>query len=164
MRIWYFSPLLTWSINVAAWCIIHLGLGYLCSRISLARFDPSLRFYKTYWWEQNGKIYDSIFHVRRWKHLIPQGSKPYKGSFSLQHLNTSEPAYLMICIQETIRAEFCHWVMMLPSVIFILWNSLLAEFWIILYAVIVNLFPIIMQRYNRPRFRTLLERQLVDVT
>lgn len=164
MQIWFLTPLLTWLINIVSWVMIHLGLGYLCSRIPLARFDPSHRFYKSFRWEHDGKVYEKIFHVRKWKHLVPQGSRVYKGSFSLQHLNTNEPAYLMICIQETIRAEFCHWIMILPSVFFVLWNSVVAEFWIVVYAVTVSLFPIVMQRYNRPRFRSMLDKQLASVT
>jgi glycosyl-4,4'-diaponeurosporenoate acyltransferase len=147
-------------VNILAWVAIHLGLGYLCSRIPITAFNPSVFFFQSFAWEREGFIYKKIFKVQSWKHLIPQGSRIYKGSFSLQHLNKNTPTYLMTCIQESIRAEFCHWVMIIPGFFFTLWNDPTTETWIMVYGVVVNIIPIILQRYNRPRFRALLEKIL----
>ena len=162
MRIIFLSPFHTLLIDIAAWIALHFGLGYLCNRIPIQKFNSNWRFFKSFVWEKNGAIYEKLFRVRSWKHLIPQGSRVYRDSFSLQHLKTSSPAYVSLWIKESIRAEFCHWIMIIPGFFFSLWNSMTGEFWIMVYALVTNLVPIIMQRFNRPRFRILLDRTQVQ--
>jgi hypothetical protein len=50
--------------------------------------------------------------------------------------------------------------MIIPGFFFTLWNDPTTETWIMVYGVVVNIIPIILQRYNRPRFRALLEKIL----
>lgn len=158
MRILTLTPLETFFFNVSAWLILHFGIGYLCSIIPTSKFNSNKPFYQASPWEKGGDIYQRLFHVRTWKHIIPQGSKVYQNTFSLQHLTTVDPAYLELWLRESIRAEFCHWVMIFPGLLFFLWNDFVGGMAMIIYAVIVNLIPIILQRYNRPRVRRLLKQ------
>lgn len=57
---------------------------------------------------------------------------------------------------ETQRAEWTHWVSMLPAPLFFIWNPVWAGWLMILYALIANLPFIIIQRYNRPRLLKLI--------
>jgi len=48
--------------------------------------------------------------------------------------------------------------MILPGFLFFLWNSVEAGMWMVAYAFLNNLIPIVMQRYNRPRVNRLLAK------
>ena len=158
MQILFLNPLGTFILDIIAWIMFHLGIGYTTSKIPVKRFDPDKLFYQTFPWEKEGKIYQELFHVRSWKNFIPQGSKLYRNTFSLQHLPTADPVYLGYWLRESIRAEFCHWMMILPSVFFFLWNDTIMSWIMVLYAVFNNFFPIVAQRFNRPRIRRFIEQ------
>jgi glycosyl-4,4'-diaponeurosporenoate acyltransferase len=164
MQIVFFAPLQTFLVDVAAWIFFHLGIGFCSSKIPISKFDPNRRFFQTFPWEKGGSIYQKLFHVRSWKRFIPQGSALYKNAFSLQHLTTKDPAYLELWLRESIRAEFCHWVMILPGFFFVLWNDVVGSWLVMAYAVITNLVPIVLQRFNRPRMRRMLQQAKEKVT
>lgn len=157
MQVILFKPVETWIINVICWIIFHLGIGYSCSKIAIDKILLNSWLYKTFAWENNGTIYQNIFRVRSWKRFIPQGSAIYPGAFSLQHLKSIDPAYLDRWLRESIRAEYCHWMMILPGFAFFLWNDVAGGVWVMVYALVTNIVPIILQRYNRPRIRRLIE-------
>jgi glycosyl-4,4'-diaponeurosporenoate acyltransferase len=158
MQILFFDTLKTVFVDIVTWVCLHLGIGYWCSRIPIEQFDINQRFYQTFRWEKGGTIYQQLFHVRSWKRFIPQGSKLYRDAFSLQNLPNMEPAFLMRWVQESIRAEFCHWMMVFPSIFFFLWNGELGGWLMVAYAALNNFFPIVAQRFNRPRIRRYLEQ------
>lgn len=156
MQVFFWSPLTTFFIDVILWIIIHFGIGYVCSTIPIQKINADQHFYQTHQWEKEGFIYQHLFKVRAWKKYIPQGSKLYRNSYSLQHINSFDIAYLERWLKESVRAEFCHWIMIIPG-FFFLWNTLTGSIAILIYAFLTNLIPIILQRYNRPRIRQLLE-------
>lgn len=59
-------------------------------------------------------------------------------------------------IHETCRSEWTHWIAIIPSVFFFLWNETWVGWVMVLYALMFNLPPIIGQRYNRKRPRKML--------
>lgn len=156
MRIFFLDLVDTILIDILVWIAFHLSIGYLSSKIPLKWLNPDLRFFHSYAWEKDGKIYDRLFHVRSWKHLIPNGSALYRGAFSIKNLPTHELAYLQRWLKESVRSEICHWVMILPGFFFFLWNDVLLGWLMVVYAFLNNLVPIILQRFNRPRIRRLL--------
>lgn len=113
--------------------------------------------YRTRKWEKQGKIYRNLL-VHKWKGLLPDGAKHFKGDFTKKHLLSIEPEYIMLFIKESCRAELVHWLGMLPFVIFFLLVPPPVAGLLVIYAVIVNLPCIIAQRYNRPRLIKLYER------
>ncbi len=156
MRIFFLEPVQTLIFDIVAWVFFHLNIGYLSSKIPLRRLHPEHKFFQTFPWEKDGAIYDKLFHVRSWKRFIPNGSALYRGTFSIKNLVTNDPAYLKRWLMESVRSEICHWIMIVPGFFFFLWNSIEVSWFMVAYAFLNNLVPIIMQRYNRPRVRKLL--------
>jgi len=156
MQIILLSEIETIIVDIFAWVCFHLGIGYWSTKWSIDQFDPKKWLYATRKWEQGGKIYDKIFHVRAWKKFIPSGASLYKNAFRVKNLASSDIEYLTRWLKESCRSELCHWIMMLPGGLFFLWNSVETGWWMVVYAVANNLVPIIMQRYNRPRMERLL--------
>jgi glycosyl-4,4'-diaponeurosporenoate acyltransferase len=76
----------------------------------------------------------------------------------MTHIASRNPDYLETWVAETCRAELCHWVAMLPSVLFFLWNPPWLGLIMVAYAVGFNAVPIVTQRHNRPRLLALLRR------
>ena len=155
----FLTPTQTFLMDVISWIFFHLSIGFLSTKIPHAWINPNLRFFMSYAWEKNGEIYETLFHVRSWKDLVPDGSRMYRGTFSIKHLLTSDPEYLIFWLNESIRAELCHWAMIVPAFFFFLWNDVLVSWLMVLYAILNNLVPIIMQRYNRPRMRRLIAQR-----
>ena len=158
MQVIFLSLPETIFVDVLSWILIHFSLGYWCSRIPVSKFDPQKNLYLTHAWEKCGEVYERIFHVRSWKKFIPAGGKLYPNTFSLQKLSTFTKDYLELWLKESCRAEFCHWMMVFPGFLFFFWNSTRGGLLMLAYAVLNNLFPIVMQRFNRPRIRRLIER------
>jgi len=156
MRIIFLSDIATAVMDVIAWICFHISIGYWSSRIPLQHFNPEKWLYLTRGWEQDGEIYQKLFHVREWKNFIPNGSALYPNTFKMKNLPTLNINYLETWLRESCRAEFCHLIMILPGFLFFLWNSVETGWWMVGYAVANNLVPIVMQRFNRPRVRRLL--------
>jgi len=156
MRILFLSNIATAIMDVVAWICFHISIGYWSSRLPLNFFDPQKSLFLTQKWEQSGEIYQKLFHVRDWKKFIPNGSALYPNTFKLKNLPSLNLEYLERWLRESCRAEFCHWVMILPGFLFFLWNNVEVGWWMVAYAVANNLVPIVMQRFNRPRVRRML--------
>ncbi len=146
------------AVNAGGWALIHLGVGFLASRIADDSFDPRDKLFRTRVWERNGEIYQSVFRVRLWKKFLPSGGKIF-GLFSLNRFRSSAGNYTRKWIVESCRAELTHWSAMLPALSFLLWNPF--EAWLInlIYAICANIPCIISQRYNRPRIQALVGRR-----
>jgi glycosyl-4,4'-diaponeurosporenoate acyltransferase len=163
MQILFFDPLSTIIVDILAWIIIHLSLGYCSSKIPLNWLNLDDWLFQTFHWEKGGEIYQKLFRVRSWKKIIPNGSRLYRGAFSIKNLHTNDPAYLARWLKESVRAEICHWGMILPGFLFFLWNNVAVGWIMVAYAFLNNLVPIIMQRFNRPRMRNMLARLEKDI-
>jgi glycosyl-4,4'-diaponeurosporenoate acyltransferase len=59
-------------------------------------------------------------------------------------------------VQEACRAELTHWIALLVSGLFFLWNPPWLGGVMVLYAVALNGPCIVVQRYNRPRLMRIL--------
>ena len=158
MRIIFLSNTKTIILDIVAWLFIHLGIGYTYSKIPVHRFDPQKSLYQIKKWEKDGEIYQNLFRVKTWKKKIPSGASVYANTFKLKNIKTFTPDHLERWIKESCRAESCHWTMILPGFLFFLWNSIEMGWLMVLYAVLNNLVPIIMQRFNRPRIQKLLTK------
>lgn len=142
--------------NILAWIVFHLSIGFGMSRIPTSWFDADRFLYRIRGWEKGGRIYHSLCRVRAWKALIPAGGALYPGTFSMQNLSGTSITYLRRWVQESCRAELCHWVMILPGLLFFLWNSAWFGCLMMAYALLNNLPLIALQRFNRPRIQHLL--------
>jgi glycosyl-4,4'-diaponeurosporenoate acyltransferase len=140
-------------LDIAAWMIIHMGVAYLMTHIPLSSFDTGFWLYKQKKWEKEGKIYVRIFRLKKWKKRLPDGAALFKKGFKKKHLKELDDVYLDDFIRETCRAEFTHWVMFLLSPVFFIWNPWYVGIVMIVYAILVNVPCIIIQRYNRIRLK-----------
>lgn len=149
-------------LDAFAWLLIHLSIGFWCSRIPASWFDPNSRFYRSYRWERGGKIYQRFFRVRAWKEFMPNGGSLYGSHFSIKTLPSHSMEYVERWLRESCRSELCHWLMILPGFLFFLWNSVHLAWAMVAYAVLNNIFPIVLQRFNRPRMQRLLQQLRVE--
>ena len=149
----HLPTLQTILLNIAAWLIIHVGVSYLMTHIPLNLFDTGFWLYRQRKWEKNGKIYARIFRLKKWKKRLPDGAALFKKGFQKKHLKRLDEIYLGNFIRETCRAEITHWIMFLLSPVFFIWNIWWVGIVMIVYAILVNVPCIIIQRYNRIRLK-----------
>lgn len=143
-----------------AWFIIHMGVSLSTLHLPDRWFERDSFLYRTRNWEQSGLFWQRYFHVRSWKHHLPDGAAILKKGFAKKQMQTADPAYLMAFIRESRRAELTHWTTMPFALLFFLWNPPAAGLLMILYAVVMNLPCIIAQRFNRPRFQCILKQMI----
>lgn len=152
---------LLFVVNFVCWLTFHYLLSYICFKI------PRSFFHKEHWlftikkWEKNGTLWDRLFHVKKWKKHLIDGSSIVKHSYNKRHLHGTRQEALEEFRAETKRAELTHWVLLLPAPLFFLWNPAWAGWVNVFYALIANVPFIMTQRYNRARLeQTLLRQQM----
>lgn len=150
----------TIALDFIVWFFIHMGVSMSISRIRQASFNPESWLYREQTWEKNGKIYDVIFKVKRWKRVLPDGAAISPSGFKKKNLHSSDTAYIQRFIMETCRAELTHWTIFAFSIIFFLWNPWWVGMIMIAYALVVNIPCVITQRYNRIRLRRVISNRL----
>lgn len=154
--------------EVTGWALIALNVfGILAAHLLLAKLSimmPAAWFEKERWWsrsfsfEADGKLYERVFFIKKWKKYLPDGAKLFKGGFAKKNLQENSLEYYDQFILETRRAEFSHWIQMVPAFFFYLFNPVWASVVITFYFIGINLFPIVAQRYVRPKLQKLRNR------
>jgi glycosyl-4,4'-diaponeurosporenoate acyltransferase len=160
MRLIHLPTFWTVVVDIIAWFVIHMGVVYVMVRIHLRRFDPESLLCRSRKWERDGHLYQDVFKIRKWKKYLPDGAPVLgKNGFPKSKLGSRQRDYFETFLEETCRAEWTHWVIMLFAPLFFLWNSFTVGFIMIFYAAAENLPLIMAQRYNRCRFRRVLGRE-----
>ncbi len=152
------------ALNVFMTTIVTLAIvglvGFTCGELFPRRWVHYDRFpFNEFGWERNGRIYIRL-KVNKWKDKVPDMSSLFKGMFYKKALaQTRSGAYFERFVIETCVAEAVHVVLMVGGFV---------AFWVfpnawgliasLLYA-LGNLPFVLIQRYNRPRFKLLMERQ-----
>lgn len=144
------------TLNVLVCPAIHLVVARIFLGIPATWFTGENWLFQPRCWERGGHTYEALAKVRRWKHLLPDGA-PLFGGFAKKNLVSADRAYIQSFLRETCRGESAHWVMLLATPIFFLWNPLWANLVLCSYGLAANLPCIITQRYNRLRLRRLLQ-------
>ncbi|MDN5314117.1 MAG: glycosyl-4,4-diaponeurosporenoate acyltransferase [Clostridiales bacterium] len=152
MRVVELSIFWTIIIDFIAWFIIHMAAALLALKLPDRYFKSDNWLYKSHNWEKSGQFWQDKFKVRVWKEKLPDGAAILGQGFAKKRLQAAEAAYFEQFILESRRAEFTHYLAMLPAVLFFLWNPPWAGVFIIFYAIAANIPCVIAQRYNRPRF------------
>jgi glycosyl-4,4'-diaponeurosporenoate acyltransferase len=143
-------------INFVTWLILHVTISLSIDRIQPNYFNSQKWLYRKRGWEKDGKIYQSLFIIRKWKGYLPDGARVSRNRFRKKLFGNPDPTYLRRFIQETCRAELIHWVIFAFSVIFFIWNRWWIWMILIAYSSVVNIPCIIAQRYNRIRLQKIL--------
>ena len=151
--IFHFSGPLTLLINFSVWLVIHVIVSRSIAIIRPNSFNPRSWLCKKRSWENNGRIYQVFFKIKKWKGFLPDGAAVYKNGFQKKRLANPDSTYINRFIQETCRAEVTHWVIFLFSVTFFIWNKWWIGLIMIACIFVVNIPCIVTQRYNRIRLQ-----------
>lgn len=119
-------------------------------------FDPGKFPFRSFKWEQEGRIYEKI-GIQHWKNHTPDMSKHFQKTFAKQGNLLRSPEHLRKLVAETCSAEFVHTVLILLSPAFVLLMDEYGVLAMVLY-ILGNLVSLIIQRYNRPRIMKIIQR------
>ena len=142
-----------------SWILFEIGSGYVTHRMPRRLFDKDTWLYRRRRWEKGGLIYERIFKIRRWKDRLPEAGSFFKGGMSKRRLTTRSRAGLRRFIAETRRAELTHWLPILLSFTFFVWNPVNVAIWMPIFGFLANAPCIMVQRYLRPRLTALLRNR-----
>jgi glycosyl-4,4'-diaponeurosporenoate acyltransferase len=160
MRLVHLPTLWTIILDIIAWLIIHIAVVAVMVRLSRSRFNPDGAVCRSRFWEKGGRFYERFVRIRSWKRHVPDGAG-WTGDrgFPKKRLQERSVGYMQDFLTETCRAELTHWVILFFAPLFFLWNKFWVGWIMIAYALAENLPLIMVQRYNRQRFRRILERK-----
>lgn len=149
-----------WTIilDSLAWAILQPMIAYWAMHLPPSALNPQRWLFRPRRWEREGKIYEQLFLVKRWKAQLPSGGTVFAGGFSMKRIRSRHKEYLEQWTRETCRAEWTHWGAILVSGLFFMWNPPNLGLMMIGYAIVVNLPCIVTQRYNRPHLIRILHR------
>lgn len=155
MQLIFLPPGWTLLIVFILWPLLQITAERI-SRLPSARSLRQSRFFADQDWEKSGAIYNTVFKIRQWKHLLPDGAA-LAGGYTKKHLADFSRSNLEKYLEESCRAELSHWLALLPFWIFGFIAPLPVIFYMLIYALAINLPCIMAQRFNRPRIARLLE-------
>lgn len=121
-------------------------------------FNPFLKLYNV--GKRERKFYEKI-GIRKWKDRIPEAGQLFANFSKTEVADMTNNEYAKKFMSETIYAEIMHWLSMLFSflIIFIdLRLALTVGLPLIIGNMILNIMPVMVQRYNRPKLMVLYQR------
>jgi glycosyl-4,4'-diaponeurosporenoate acyltransferase len=143
-------------LNSAAWFLAIFIPGAIIQKMSILHFRERSFLFRIRSWEESGVLYRTL-GVREWKELKADRAGIFQDGFRKRRMHEHDEFYLKRFILETCRAELVHWVILAETLLFFLWNPLSAALLMIPFSLLINLPCIMVQRYNRPRLRRLLD-------
>ena len=149
----------TWTILLCfiLWPVLQLAAAHFCHHLPDRVLSPQSWFFRPHIFEHGGRIYEKIFRVSSWKHLLPDGNIAAKQHrFQKKHLKNFSEENLNRFLVESARAELTHWLAIPFFWMFGFFVPAKVIWYMLVYALLANLPCIIAQRYNRPRVKRLL--------
>ncbi|SUM59088.1 Glycosyl-4,4-diaponeurosporenoate acyltransferase precursor [Staphylococcus petrasii] len=141
------------------WSTTQMALASLGTKLPPTFFTKYSQLFKSFSWEKEGKIWNDLFKINKWKHYIPEGSQLNQNIYNKKQLTSFKLNDLHTMIIEMRRAEFVHWLSMLPVLAFLKAPTYI-KIINVSYVVLANLPIIITQRYNRPRLEKVYQLKL----
>lgn len=139
---------------MAAWGLacFPLGRGFKALRLNWDRAP-----FAEWPWEQSGRFYERL-GIRRWKDLVPDVSRMFPGIVPKKAFSVRPGAALLRdMLSETCVAELTHAVLCVAGLAMPwLWAGIGGVAVTLVYIGLGNLPFMMIQRYNRPRFRRML--------
>lgn len=164
MRLIHLPSVWTVLLDIVIWYILHMGIVFIVLRIPARRFNPNSLLFSQRHFERDGQFYSKYVKIKQWKKYAPDGAAfSKKRGFPKKKLKQVGRSYLNRFYVETCRAETAHWMLIGVAPLFFLWNRFWVGWFMIGYAVAQNIPLIMIQRYNRIRFRRILEQKDVSV-
>ena len=139
-----------WALNFMLMLFVSMFSGVLKSPLTSSYYDPKS-------WERSGEIYRylGVDFFRKllvwigWEKLIRKSSPIEKNTKALVHLH-----------YQTKRSEIDHLIILIIVLAFNVFVAIqygiLKSMSLLILNVILNLYPILLQRYNRPRIERAL--------
>ena len=154
---------LEWPVAVAAdcgaWAVWGVVTGRVLHRTAADRLDRETWLSRPRSWERNGRVYRRILRVHRWQRRLPEAGALFGGGVDKRRVGGRSTRALRTYARETRRAEYVHWLGLVVTPLFALWNpaGLLAV--MAVYAGVANLPCIVSLRSNRLRVLGVLARR-----
>jgi glycosyl-4,4'-diaponeurosporenoate acyltransferase len=145
--------------NVLAWLVWVVAIGYVAHVQPLRRVDHDTWLTRPRGFEDGGRWYERVLHIKQWKDRLPEGGSFFKGGFAKRTVAGGDAYVMQRFVAETRRAEYAHWVMMFGGVLFVPWNPWWADVFNVLLGIAINAPCLIVQRYNRLRLQRVLTRR-----
>jgi glycosyl-4,4'-diaponeurosporenoate acyltransferase len=160
MRVIFLPEVWTVLLCFLVWPVLQVGAALFCLNLPNRFYSPDSFFFRAHRFENSGRIYDRIFHVSRWKHLLPDGGMVWKKrGFKKKKLDSFSEESLNRFLVESARGELTHWLAIFPFWVFWLFTPPVVPWIMLVYSLLVNVPCIIAQRYNRPRVKRILIRK-----
>ena len=158
MRLIELPDLWTLALCFAVWPVLQVTAALLCLLLPDRFYSPDSFLFRLHRWEDGGRFYERLFHVKRWKHLLPDGAAAWKTrGYQKKHIDDFSAKNLKRFLVESARGELTHWLAILPFWVFGFFVPPAVVALMLLYALAVNMPCIIVQRYNRPRIKRMLK-------
>ncbi|MEG1528653.1 MAG: hypothetical protein RR248_03765 [Clostridia bacterium] len=129
--------------------------AFLIHSLPMRFFSPYKKFFKTNSAEL--KFYE-FTRIKRWKDYVMELDG--LGSFKKNKIDTTDPSYLLRFLQENCCGEIIHYFCLisgLANLIFLNYSFLTISLPIVIINAILNIPPIFIQRYNRPKLLRIYE-------
>lgn len=143
----------TLLINLLLGAVWHYATFFLCISINISAFDPKRRIYQPHKWEKEGKFYNDVLKINKWKDFLPQHIG--KDGFSKDHIDDFSIEYIDEFILETCRGEWNHSMNCVFAVVLMIINNFTIGIILTILLWLGNMPFAIIQRYNRFRLQKL---------
>lgn len=159
MQVVFLPPIWMLVLFFVTWPILQILAALLALALPNKAYKSDSFFYRSHRYEKEGRLYEKLIAVKKWKHLLPDGGAILKKhGYKKKKLDNFSKENLEKFLIESCRGELTHWLAIIPFWVF----GFFAPPYIIpimfVYALLVNMPCIIVQRYNRPRIKRLLEK------
>lgn len=150
--------LLVILLSLLCLLIIDAVVALIIHKLPKKLMNPYKKIYKVFSWEK--KFYHAL-GIRKWKDKIPETGKALTGFGKSKVENMDDTDYLYTFMIETVYAEVLHFwsaifgflIVFISPKLFVVVGLPLA-----LANVILQIMPVMVQRYNRPKLMLAYER------
>lgn len=121
------------------------------TRINYKYLEKDNIYFKSWNFEQEGRLWQQLVKVQYWKHRLPDGQNINPNIVSKTTFDISNNMYeIRQFILETRRAELVHLLSIIPIIVFFK-SSKSVKIINLFYVIIANVPCMVVQRYNRPK-------------
>lgn len=141
--------------GAATWVVWSTVCGYAAHRVPVRWLDHESWLFRLRAAEHDGRVYDRVLRIKRWKDLLPEAGGLFRGGFAKRKVR-HDREYLERFVVETRRAELTHWPILALGPTFYAWMPWWLATVMGAYAVVANVPCLLVQRYNRARLQRIL--------
>lgn len=137
--------------------IVMSGVAMLGGVIQVASFLPT-RYFSIKDWERTGRVY-RMFGVQLFKRMLLRG--PFSVLNSAIQYKGNRPSLTQLA-SKMCDAEAAHLLIFCIIIILVIYFALRGWWssagWLMVFNIVLNLYPIMLQRYNRGRLNRILKQ------